>query len=62
MAEIKEAIIMDNKIFCPWCNKCNGRISGSEVVKNFVIRCRGSRKNNVHEFVLNVGTEGNINA
>lgn len=55
MEILKEAIITyDNKIRCPYCLKTNGMISGNEFVRNFKIRCKGSRRGAEHFFVLNV--------
>lgn len=58
METLKEAIITyDNKIKCPYCLKTNGIVTGEEYVKNFKMRCRGSRRGLEHFFVLNVGDE-----
>lgn len=55
---VAEAIITeDNKIKCPYCGKVNGIITGFETVRNYKIRCRASRKNQEHFFVLNVEGE-----
>lgn len=56
---LKEAIITtDGKIKCPICGKTNGMISGSETIRNYRIRCKSSRRNHEHYFVLNVESEG----
>lgn len=56
---LKEAIITpDNKIKCPHCGKTNGMVTGNETVRNFKIRCKGSRRNHEHYFVLNTEREG----
>lgn len=55
MEQLKEAIITpDNKIRCPICGKVCGLITGCETVRNFKIRCKSSRRNHEHYFVLNV--------
>lgn len=46
-------ITADNKIQCPICGKTNGMITGRETVRNYEIRCRGSRRGFEHYFVLN---------
>lgn len=54
MEILKEAVITeDNKIQCPICGKTNGMITGRETVRNYEIRCRGSRRGFEHYFVLN---------
>lgn len=56
MEKLKEAIITpDNRVLCPICGAINGEIIGDEVVKNLRIRCRKSRRNKVHSFILNLG-------
>lgn len=58
MEELKEAIITpDNKIRCPICGKVQGMITGRETVRNFKIRCRSSRRNCEHFFMLNAESE-----
>lgn len=42
MGEVREAIIRDGKILCPYCHKVNGELTGKEEIHNFRIRCRGS--------------------
>lgn len=60
MEGLKEAIITaDRKIKCPICGKTNGMITGHETVRNLKIRCKGSRRNHEHYFVLNVESEEN---
>lgn len=55
---VAEAIITeDNKVKCPYCGKVNGVLTGHETVRNYKIRCRASRKNQEHFFVLNVEGE-----
>ena len=49
MEQLKEAIITpDKKIKCPY-----GMITGNETVRNFKIRCKGSKRGREHYFVLN---------
>lgn len=56
--KLKEAIITpDNKIKCPICYKTNGKVTGEETVRNFKIRCRGSKRNHEHYFMLNLNVE-----
>ena len=57
MAEtLKEAIItLDKKIKCPICNKTNGLLNKEAVIKDYKIRCRGSRRGAEHFFILNSG-------
>lgn len=58
MEELKQAVITDDgKIKCPICYKTNGQVHINTFVRNYVIRCRGSRRNNEHFFVLNFGEE-----
>lgn len=58
MEELKEAIITpDKKIRCPICGKVQGMLSGRETIRNFKIRCRSSRRNHEHFFVLNSESE-----
>lgn len=58
MEKLKEAIVTpDNKIRCPICGKVNGMITGQEIVRNFRIRCKGSRRNHEHFFMLNTESE-----
>lgn len=58
MEELKEAIITpDNKIKCPYCFKTNGMVTGRETVRNFKIRCKGSRRGREHYFMLNAEKE-----
>lgn len=55
MEELRQAIITpDNKIRCPICGKTHGLVTGRETVRNFKIRCRSSRRNHEHYFVLNL--------
>lgn len=55
---LQEAVITpDKKIQCPICGKCNGMITGQETIRNFIVRCRGSRRNLEHYFMLNVERE-----
>ncbi len=54
MEILKEAIITENgKIKCPYCGKTNGMITGNETIRNYKVRCRGSRRGHEHFFVLN---------
>lgn len=57
MEELKESIITQTgEIRCPVCGKLNAVLTGHEVVRNFKIRCRGSRQGREHFFIIN--TEG----
>lgn len=54
MATYKQAIIEDDKrIRCPICGHVNGLANDGAVIRNYIIRCRCSRRNNEHFFVLN---------
>lgn len=56
--DLREAVITeDGKIQCPICGKCNGMITGEETIRNFKIRCRGSRRGWEHYFTINVEKE-----
>lgn len=58
MEILKEAVITpDKKIHCPICGKTNGIITGQETIRNFKVRCRGSRRNLEHFFMINVERE-----
>lgn len=58
MEELKEAIIEPetNKIKCPVCGETNGLITPGAYVRGHRIRCKRSRRNHEHYFVLNYGT------
>lgn len=61
MEDLKTAIIgPDGKVKRPICSKCNGRVTGSEFVFNYKIRCRGSRRGNEHYFLLFTGDAENL--
>lgn len=54
MAAYKQAIIEDDKrIRCPICGRVCGLANDGAVIRNYIIRCRSSRRNNEHLFVLN---------
>lgn len=54
MATYKQAIIEDDKrIRCPICGRVAGLANDGAVIRNYIIRCRSSRRNNEHFFVLN---------
>ena len=55
--EYKNAIIEDGRVLCPYCYKLNLKVDGSEVIRNLKIKCRGSRRNANHCFVVNFGKE-----
>lgn len=59
MEILKEAVIVDKTVRCPICGKLNGVITGEETVRNYKIRCRGSRKGFEHYFTLNVERKEN---
>lgn len=54
MKKYREAIIEENKIRCPICGATNGMITGRETIRNYKIRCKSSRRNHEHFFMLNV--------
>lgn len=55
MEQLKEAVITpDRKVRCPVCGSTNGMLTGHETVRNYRIRCKSSRRNRQHFFVLNV--------
>lgn len=60
MGEVREAIIKDGKILCPYCFKLNGELTGKEEIHNFRIRCRGSGGRMEHFFMLNVNREREV--
>lgn len=60
MEELKTAIIEDGAVRCPVCGAVNGRVSGNEIVINYKIRCRKSKKNNDHYFLLFAGDAENL--
>ena len=53
METIKEAIIENGRVLCPYCYKMNLKVDGSEVIQNLKIKCRGSRRNAIHHFIVN---------
>lgn len=58
MEILKEAIITpDKKIKCPICGKTCGMITGQETIRNYKVKCRGSRREWQHYFVINVEKE-----
>ena len=58
MDELKNAVITpDKKIKCPVCGKTCGMITGLETIRNYKVRCRGSRRGWEHFFMLNVEME-----
>lgn len=59
MEERQAIITEDKKIKCPYCNKTNGVITGNETIRNYKVRCRGSRRGGEHYFMLNVEREVN---
>lgn len=62
MEEIKEAIIIsDKKIKCPYCGKTMGVLTGEETIRNYKVKCRGSRRGWEHFFMLNVEREVKAN-
>lgn len=54
---MKEAIIENGRVLCPYCHKMNLKVDGSEVIQNLKIKCRGSRRNAIHCFIVNFGKE-----
>lgn len=60
MAAYKQAIIeSDQRIRCPICGRVNGIANDGAVIRNYIIRCKSSRRNHEHYFILNfnVGKE-----
>jgi len=57
--EYKEAIIINNEIRCPICNRKHGEIHGDEVVKNLRVFCKG-RTEGKHQFILNLKGESYV--
>lgn len=54
MAAYKEAIITeDKKVRCPICGTTNGFANDGAFVRNYIIRCKSSRRNHEHYFILN---------
>ena len=56
MEELKQAIIEDGRVLCPYCHKMNLKVDGSELIRNLKVKCRGSR-HVAHFFVVNFGKE-----
>lgn len=54
MKDLRQAIIKDGKILCPYCHKINGELTGDEEIHNFKVRCRGSNGRLEHFFLLDV--------
>lgn len=53
--ELKNAVIdEDKKIRCPVCGKTNGVLNEGASIKNYKMRCRGSRKGYEHFFMINI--------
>lgn len=61
MKDLRQAIIKDGKILCPYCHKINGELTGDEEIHNFKVRCRGSSGRLEHFFILNTEREVTIN-
>lgn len=53
----QEAVVKDNKVFCPVCGALNMTLTGEEQMRNVRIRCRKSKSNSEHYFIVNVGEE-----
>ena len=54
MDELKNAVIgPDGRIRCPHCFKTNGMANDDAFIKNYIMRCRGSRRGAEHFFVVN---------
>ena len=51
----REAVVKDNKVFCPVCGALNMTLTGEEQMRNVRIRCRKSKSNSEHYFIVNVG-------
>ena len=49
-----EAIIKNNEIRCPICNKKIGNITGNEKIINFRMQCPRKIKGIAHEFTINI--------
>ena len=56
MEKLKQAIIEDGRVLCPYCYKLNLKVDGSEVIRNLKVKCRGSR-HVAHYFAVNFGKE-----
>ena len=55
METYKQAIIEDNKVIrCPICGRVNGLANDGAFVRNYIIRCKSSRRNHEHYFTLNI--------
>lgn len=51
----KEAIITPKgEVRCPYCGLLCAKLTGGETIMNFRMRCRGSRRDTEHYFMLNV--------
>lgn len=59
--ELQAVISKDMEIRCPICGRKCGVLCGNEVVRNFRIRCKGSRQMaKPHFFILNFPTETEV--
>lgn len=58
METYKLAIVEDdNRIRCPICGRVNGIANDGAVIRNYIVRCKSSRRNHEHYFILNAGEE-----
>lgn len=54
---MKNAIIENNEIRCPICNKKIGYVTGNEEVRNFRMRCPRKLSGVSHEFIIDLSKE-----
>lgn len=51
------AILKNNEIRCPVCNKKIGNITGNEKIINFQMQCPRKLNGTAHEFIINIEKE-----
>lgn len=58
METYKQAIIEDDRrARCPICGRVNGIVNDGAVIRNYIVRCKSSRRNREHYFILDTGEE-----
>lgn len=59
--EIPKAIIRNDEVRCPVCNRKHLQLKGNERIENLEIYCRGRRADEKHSFLVNFKREVNKN-
>ena len=58
MEAYRQTVIEDDRrIRCPICGRVNGIANDGAVIRNYIVRCKSSRRNHEHYFILNAGEE-----